>query len=125
MIVEFNLSNIIWVVIAGIGGLWALVKVIAIQFKGEIKRDLQEHFRVQGVTNTAQYNMLNSRLETLDAAAKADTGQWVAPFHAQGRYARALRAAKTTYAARARWKLRRGMKLENALLRAAAAKSNL
>lgn len=76
MIVEFNLSNIIFVVIAGIGGLWALVKVIAIQFKGEIKRDLQEHFRVQDVTNSAQYDKLNTRLDTLDASAKADTGQW-------------------------------------------------
>ena len=76
MIVEFTLSNLIILAIASIGGLWALMKVIAIQFKGEIKRDLQEHFRVQAVTNTAQYNMLNSRLETLDAAAKTDTGQW-------------------------------------------------
>lgn len=76
MIVEFNLSNIIFVVIAGIGGLWALVKVIAMQFKGEIKRDLQEHFRVQDVTSSAQYDKLNTRLEMLDASSKVDSGQW-------------------------------------------------
>ncbi|OGB58416.1 MAG: hypothetical protein A2503_10035 [Burkholderiales bacterium RIFOXYD12_FULL_59_19] len=76
MIVEFNLSNIIFVVIAGIGGLWALMKVIAIQYRNDIKRELNEHFRVQDVTSTAQYDKLNTRLDTLDASAKADTGQW-------------------------------------------------
>jgi hypothetical protein len=132
MIVEFNLSNIIWVVIAGIGGLWALVKIIAIQFKGEIKRDLQEHFRVQGVTNTAQYNMLNSRLETLDAAAKLDTGQW----QRVERELLTLKADMPVHYVRREDYIRGqstleakvdgvGMKLENALLRAAAAKSNL
>lgn len=132
MIIEFNLSNIIFVLIAGIGGLWALVKIIAIQFKGEIKRDLQEHFRVQGVTNTAQYNMLNSRLETLDAAAKLDTGQWqrverellTLKAYLPDNYVRRedyIRGQSTLEA-----KVDGvGTKLENALLRAAAAKSNL
>lgn len=76
MIVELNLSNLIFLGIAAIGGLWALIKVIAVQFKGDIKRDLQEHFRLQGVTSSAQYATLTSRLDTLDASAKADTGQW-------------------------------------------------
>lgn len=125
MIFEFNLSNIIFVVIAGIGGLWALVKIIAIQFKGEIKRDLQEHFRVQTVTNTAQYNMLNSRLETLDAAAKLDTGQW----QRVERELLTLKADMPIHYVRREDYIRGqstleakvdgvGMKLENALLRA-------
>ena len=76
MIVEFTLSNLIILAIASIGGLWALMKVIALQYRNEIKRELNEHFRVQDVTNTAQYEKLNTRLDTLDAAAKADTGQW-------------------------------------------------
>ena len=76
MIVEFTLSNIIFVLIAGIGGLWALIKVIAAQYRNEIRRDLQEQFKVQDVTSTAQYDKLNTRLDTLDASAKADTGQW-------------------------------------------------
>lgn len=130
MSVEFNLSNIIFVVIAGMGGLWALVKVIAIQFKGEIKRDLQEHFRVQTVTNTAQYNMLNSRLETLDAAAKADTGQW----QRVERELLTLKADMPIHYVRREDYIRGqstleakvdgvGMKLENALLRAAKTNS--
>lgn len=76
MSIEFNLSNIIFVLIALISGVWALVKIIAIQFKGEIKRDLIGHFKVQDVKILAQYEKLNSRLDTLDAAAKADAGQW-------------------------------------------------
>lgn len=87
MIIEFNLNNIIFVVIAGTGGLWALMKVIAIQYRNDIKRELiqyridikrelNEHFRVQDVTSTAQYDKLNTRLDMLAASAKADTGQW-------------------------------------------------
>lgn len=132
MIVELNLTNIIFLVIAGIGGLWALVKIIAIQFKGEIKRDLQEHFRVQGVTNTAQYTMLNARLDTLDASAKLDIGQW----QRVERELLTLKADLPVHYVRREDYIRGqstleakvdgvGMKLENALLRAAAAKSNL
>lgn len=76
MIVELNLSNILFILIAATGGLWALMKVIAVQYRNDIKRELNEHFRVQDVTSMAQYDKLNTRLDTLDASAKLDTGQW-------------------------------------------------
>lgn len=76
MIVELNLSNIIFLAIACTGGLWALMKVIATQYRNAVKRELGEHFRVQDVTSAAQYDKLNTRLDTLDASAKLDTGQW-------------------------------------------------
>lgn len=132
MIVELNLSNIIFVAIAGIGGLWALIKVIAAQYRNAIKRDLQEQFKVQDVTSTAQYDKLNTRLDTLDASAKADTGQWQRverellmmkadlPIHYVRRedYIR----GQSTLEAKVDGV---GMKLENALLRASAARSTL
>ena len=132
MIVEFNLSNIIWVVIAGIGGLWALMKVIAIQYRNDIKRELNEHFRVQDITSTAQYDKLNTRLDTLDASAKLDTGQW----QRVERELLTLKADMPLHYVRREDYIRGqstleakvdgvGMKLENALLRASAAKSTL
>ena len=66
MSVEFNLANLIFVVIALFSGVWALLKIIAIQFERGLKRDLQEH-----------YLQLNTRLDVLDSAAKTDAGQWL------------------------------------------------
>lgn len=81
--IELTLTNFIFITIAAIGGTWSLMKIIAFQFKREIKtnqdvfkRDLMEHFRVQDVAIKAANMHLNSRLDTLDAAAKTDTGQW-------------------------------------------------
>lgn len=76
MTVEFNLTNLIFVIIASLSGVWGLLKIIAMQFKGEVKRDLQEHFHIQDVASQAHYSQLNLRLDVLDAAAKLDTGQW-------------------------------------------------
>lgn len=132
MIVEFNLSNIIFVIIAGIGGLWALMKVIALQYRNDIKRELGEHFRVQDITSTAQYDKLNTRLDTLDASAKADTGQW----QRVERELLTLKADMPVHYVRREDYIRGqstleakvdgvGMKLENALLRASAARSTL
>jgi hypothetical protein len=129
MIVELNLSNIIFLAIAGMGGLWGLMKVIAVQYRNDIKRELNEHFRVQDITSTAQYDKLNTRLDTLDASAKADTRQWQRverelltmkadmPIHYVRRedYIR----GQSTLEAKVDGV---GMKLENALLRASASK---
>lgn len=76
MSIEFNLSNIIFVFIAAISGVWALMKIIGLQFKREINRDLQEHFKLQEVSSTAHYSQLNTRLDVLDSAVKVDAGQW-------------------------------------------------
>lgn len=76
MSVEFNLANLIFVVIALFSGGWALLKIIAIQFERGLKRDLQEQFRLQEVASKAHYLQLNTRLDVLDSAVKADAGQW-------------------------------------------------
>lgn len=76
MIVEFNLANILWVVFGLLSGIWALIKIIAVQFKRQVAVDLQQHFTLQEVASKAAYTQINLRLDTLDTAAKADTGQW-------------------------------------------------
>lgn len=76
MSVEFNLANLIFVAIALFSGGWALLKIIAIQFERGLKRDLQEQFRLQDVSSKAHYLQLNTRLDVLDSAFKADAGQW-------------------------------------------------
>lgn len=76
MSIEFNLTNIIFVLIASISGVWALMKIIALQFKREVNRDLQEQFKLQAVSSSAHYSQLNTRLDVLDSAAKLEVGQW-------------------------------------------------
>lgn len=131
MIVELNLTNIIFLAIAGIGSLWALMKIIAVQYRNDISRQLGEHFKVLDVTSKAQYDKLNTRLNTLDASAKTDTGQW----QRVERELLTLKADMPIHYVRREDYIRGqstleakvdgvGMKLENALLRAAA-KSNL
>lgn len=72
MTIEFNLANLIFIFIASIGGIWTLLKIIAIQFK----RDLQERFTIQDNASKAHYLQLNTRLDILDSAVKTDAGQW-------------------------------------------------
>lgn len=72
MTIELNLANLIFIFIASIGGIWTLLKIIAIQFK----RDLQEHFTIQDNASKAHYLQLNTRLDVLDSAVKTDAGQW-------------------------------------------------
>lgn len=77
MSIEFNLSNIIFTLIALLSGVWALIKIIAVQFGAGIKRDLQEQFKSQEVVSKAHYLQLNTRLDVLDSAVKVDAGQWL------------------------------------------------
>ena len=72
MTIELNLANLIFIFIASIGGIWTLLKIIAIQFK----RDLQERFTIQDNASKAHYLQLNTRLDVLDSAVKTDAGQW-------------------------------------------------
>lgn len=72
MTIELNLANLIFIFIASIGGIWTLLKIIAIQFK----RDLQERFTIQDNASKAHYLQLNTRLDILDSAVKTDAGQW-------------------------------------------------
>jgi hypothetical protein len=76
MTFQINLVSFIFIVIAIFSGVWALLKIIAIQFERGIKRDLQERFSIQEVASKAQSEQLNLRLDVLDSAAKSDAGQW-------------------------------------------------
>jgi hypothetical protein len=76
MSIELNLANLIFIFIAAASGIWALLKIIAIQFKSDLKRDLQERFSIQEIASKAHYQQLNTRLDVLDSAAKVDAGQW-------------------------------------------------
>lgn len=69
-------TNLIFVLIALIGAFWALLKVIAIQFERGLKRDLKEQFTTQEAASKAHYLQINTRLDVLDTAVKADAGQW-------------------------------------------------
>lgn len=72
MTIELNLANLIFIFIASIGGIWTLLKIIAIQFK----RELQARFTIQDKASNAHYLQLNTRLDVLDSAVKTDAGQW-------------------------------------------------
>ncbi|MDD5479681.1 MAG: hypothetical protein PHT20_08315 [Rhodoferax sp.] len=74
--IELTVTNAIVLLASVFGGGWTLIKVIAVQFERGIKRDLQEQFKGQETASKAHYTQLNMRLDALDAATKADTGQW-------------------------------------------------
>jgi hypothetical protein len=72
MSVEFSLTNLIFIVLAGVSGIWALMKIIAVQ-----ERAFQRaQFVAQEAASRAHYLALNTRLDLLDAAVKTDAGQW-------------------------------------------------
>ncbi len=72
MTIELNLANLIFIVISIICAFWALLKIIAMQGK----RYFEERFQAQGQANAAHYLQINTRLDALDSAAKADVFQW-------------------------------------------------
>jgi bacterioferritin (cytochrome b1) len=76
MVIEFNLTNLIFVVIALASGAWALVKVIAVLFERSLKRDLTEQFNLHEAQERTHYDYIKTRLDVLEAAARAEAGQW-------------------------------------------------
>lgn len=72
MIIELNLANLIFIVVASLSAVWALMKVIALQGQRAVRDQLALH----AVTVNAQYESLTQRLAALDSAAKTDVGQW-------------------------------------------------
>lgn len=72
MTIELNLANLIFIVISLICAFWALLKIIARQGK----RYFEGRFETHEKANAAHYLQINSRLDALDSAAKADVGQW-------------------------------------------------
>lgn len=76
MNIEFNLTQIIFVVIALCGGVWTLGKSIANMHQLGMRRELQEQFRLQEVTAKARAQIADTRMEGMDSTLKADAGQW-------------------------------------------------
>lgn len=76
MTIELNLANLIVICVAMVGGIFALIKVIAVLFERSIKRDLQARFETLDVSSKAHYEQINGRLSALDSAFKLDATQW-------------------------------------------------
>lgn len=72
MTIELNLANLIFILIALFSAFWALLKIIA----NQSKRYFEERFNIQELASKAHYLQINTRLDALDSAAKADVGQW-------------------------------------------------
>lgn len=67
-----ELWHLVLLVLAVLGGYWALTKIIASQFQ----RSLDARFEGLAGVAKAQDKQLNQRLDVLDTAAKTDAGQW-------------------------------------------------
>lgn len=76
MNIEFNLTQIIFVVIAACGGVWTLGKSIANMHQLGMRRELQEQFRLQEVTAKARAQHVDTRMDGMDSTLKTDAGQW-------------------------------------------------
>lgn len=76
MPIELTFTNLIVIFIALMGGLFALIKIIAVLFERSIKRDLQARFETLDASSKAHYEQINARLSALDSAFKQDAAQW-------------------------------------------------
>ena len=79
MIVEFNLTNIIFVVIALISGVWAAAKYIATLQERAVLQG-QEFFTAQFASHEKVefdfHSTLGRRLDDIEALHRADAAQW-------------------------------------------------
>ena len=76
MNIEFNLTQIIFVVIAACGGVWTMGKSMASLYQIGVRRELQEQFRLKEVVDTARDQLFSTRLDGMDSTLKADAAQW-------------------------------------------------
>jgi len=72
MIVEFNLTQLIFLAIALFSGGWALFKVLATLFLRDQKKQLDNIKSIDLV----QHTLLNDRFDALNTTLKAETAQW-------------------------------------------------
>lgn len=75
--IQLTFTNLIFILLALIGGFSGLVKIIAVLFERSMKRDLNEQFKLQKVANDAHHLQVNTRLTALDSAVKDDAKQWL------------------------------------------------
>ncbi len=79
MIVELNLTQLIFLFIAAASGLWAVAKVLATLFLRDQKKklaDIQSWDQAQHALMNEQFGKFNARFETLSTAIKDEAGQW-------------------------------------------------
>lgn len=72
MMIELNLTQIIFLAIAGFTGLWAMLKAFATLFTRSQQRVVDEIRSADAV----QHKLLDARLDALQQILKDDSGQW-------------------------------------------------
>ncbi|QDL55333.1 hypothetical protein [Rhodoferax aquaticus] len=72
MIIELNLANLIFIIIAIIGAYWALAKMFLSQFQ----RSLNERFEAQDLARKEKHAQLNVRLDGIEATSREEASQW-------------------------------------------------
>lgn len=72
MIVEFNLYHLLFLIASGISAAWALVKIIAAQNQRFFTQTFSNHEKAE----FAFHELLNKRLDGIEAANRAETSQW-------------------------------------------------
>lgn len=76
MSLELSMTNLIAIAMATLGGIAALIKVIAALFERSIKSDLKTRFETLDASAKGHYEQINMRLSALDSAYKQDAAQW-------------------------------------------------
>ncbi len=72
MMIEVTLTNLILIATVMISGVWALLKMLAVQFRKDFQTGLEALERADRL----QHADLNARLEAIQEAGKAEAGQW-------------------------------------------------
>lgn len=72
MSIEVNLANLIFIVIASISGVWALMKIIAMQSQ----RITNTRFELHEQKESANHAALGKRLDSIETTARQEATQW-------------------------------------------------
>lgn len=72
MVFEFSLSHVIFIVIASVSGIWALMKIIAMQERRFFVQQFSNHEK----TDVVFRDLLNKRLDTIESLHQQDVNQW-------------------------------------------------
>lgn len=72
MIVELNLANLIFILIAVIGAFWAMAKVMAVQ----ALRHLDVRFSAQDAAREVHHKAQAARLDAIESVYREDATQW-------------------------------------------------
>ncbi len=72
MMIELNLANLIFILIATLGAFWALVKIIAIQ----TQKHLDTRFAMQEVSRDLNQKQITKRLDSIETVNREEASQW-------------------------------------------------